>query len=105
MSTTWQSMVDTVPDLGDLQEQARQAGRDGHGWWSTWQRLYEPLTKIVGPGSGGRFDSAKDFERAHRGLLLAWATAGNEQVNVPPWEIEGETEPLGPALLTSNSER
>ncbi|HLA84320.1 MAG TPA: hypothetical protein VJL29_05970 [Thermoguttaceae bacterium] len=84
--------------LVDLEERAREAGRARRPWSTTWcNELYEDLSKLVGWGSGGRFGSAKDFERAHKGLLLAWATVGAENV-VPPWELPGETVPMPPAL-------
>jgi hypothetical protein len=99
MATDWQKMKRDVPALRELEARARAAHDEGLGWWSTWRSIYEDLSKLIGPGSGSRWPTSKAFETAHRGLLWAWGSFDRPQ-GPPPWEIpEGETEPLGPALL------
>ena len=96
---SWQKMKSIEPELEALEQLAQEAGRDGRSWWETWTKtLYEPLTKIVGPACGGRFTSYRDFERCHRSLLLAWSLSDDRRP-VPPWELDGETVPLQPALF------
>lgn len=102
----WLEMKNTEPRLAALETIARDAGRDGKAWWSTWSgEIYEALTKLVGHGSTGCLRSAKDFEVCRKSLLMTWAIPDGS-TNTAPWEIpEGETEPMAPAFGQQSAPR
>lgn len=95
---SWDAMKHDHPELGNLEDEARAAGRAGKPWFPTWCSLADRLGEIFEVGRGTA-QGAKDFERSRNELLWCWGAF--DEISPAPW-CQPDPLPIPPSLGSLN---
>ena len=69
----FREMKTIEPELGRLEDSARNAGRHAATWVDVLFAVHEPLSKLVGRGAvREELQTSQAYETARRGLFEAW---------------------------------